>query len=516
MLHSKFSLTPRFLTGVAITSLSVLLLANTAIAAGERPDGEKPYVTANDPWYKAGRAALQERLALQPNTNRAKNVILFVADGMGISTITAARIYDGQSRGETGEENSLSFERFPYAALVKTYNTDSQVPDSAGTASALNTGVKTRIGMIGTPSGVKRDDCAASLMGHPANMGELAKRAGKSVGVVSTSLIVDATPSAVYAHSPDRGWMFDSRIPTEAKEAGCKDIALQMLEFGPEVALGGGRVAFYPTELADPENVENKGGRSDGRDLTSEWTATLGNAAYVWNSEGFDAVDLSKTDHLLGLFEPATMQFEADREQDAGGEPSLTEMTKAALEILSRNDEGYYLMVEGGRVDHAHHGGNAYRALADTQEFAEAVQAAVDMVDLEETLILVTADHSHVFTIAGYPMRGNPILGLVKTLNDDGKPENTLAEDGKPYTTLGYWNGPGAVSGERPDLSDVDTTALDYRQQSIVPTRSETHGGEDVALFATGPWAHLASGVMEQNVIFHIMTHAMGLDETTE
>ena len=517
MLERQFSPLPRLLAGVAAVSITVLLMAGPGTAAGEKSSRETPYVTADDPWYQAGQAALQERLALRPNTNRAKNIILFVADGMGISTITATRIFDGQSRGESGEENVLSFERFPYTALVKTYNSNAQVPDSAGTASALNTGVKTRIGVIGTPAGVRNGDCAASLNGHPANMGELARKAGKSVGVVSTSLIVDATPAAVYAHSPSRGWMFDSRMPDASKAAGCKDIALQMLEFGPEVALGGGRVAFYPAGTASPENSAESGARADGRDLTSEWTSTLENAAYVWNSAGFDAVDLAMTDHLLGLFERATMQYEADRANDAGGEPSLTEMTRAALEILSRNENGYYLMVEGGRVDHAHHAGNAYRALTDTQVFADAVQAAVDMVDLEETLILVTADHSHVFTIAGYPARGNPILGLVKSVDDSGEPEADpeLAEDGKPYTTLGYWNGPGAITGARPDLSDVDTTALDYIQQSIVPTRSETHGGEDVALFATGPWAHLVSGVMEQNVVFHIMAHAMGFDKAT-
>ena len=96
-----------------------------------------------------------ERLASTPPPERARNVILFIGDGMGISTVTAARIYEGQKRGETGEENLLSFEKFPHTALIKTYNTDSQVPDSAGTATAMNAGVKTRIGFIGVGEAVE-------------------------------------------------------------------------------------------------------------------------------------------------------------------------------------------------------------------------------------------------------------------------------------------------------------------------------------------------------------------------
>ena len=129
------------------------------------------------------------------------------------------------------------------------------------------------------------------------------------------------------------------------------------------------------------------------------------------------------------------------------------------------------LMVEGGRIDHAHHGTNAARALEDTDAFDLAVQAALDMTDAEDTLIIVTADHSHTMTLAGYPPRGNPILGKVQYPTG----AFAMAADGKPYTTLGYMNGPGAaVRGKcRPvravraaDLTDTDTSANDYRQQA--------------------------------------------------
>ena len=118
---------------------------------------------------------------------------------------------------------------------------------------------------------------------------------------------------------------------------------------------------------------------------------------------------------------------------------------------------------------------------------------------------MVTADHSHVFTIAGYPRRGNDILGVV-VAPESGSDDPTLAEDGKPYTTLGYANGPGAVTGERP----VPETGVMATQQALVPTGSETHAGEDVALYAQGPGAEKARGVIEQNVIYDIIVNAFG------
>jgi alkaline phosphatase len=166
-------------------------------------------------------------------------------------------------------------------------------------------------------------------------------------------------------------------------------------------------------------------------------------------------------------------------------------------------------MVEAGRVDHAHHEGNAYRALHEAVELSKTVAKIIETVDLSETLVLVTADHSHVFTLAGYPDRGNPILGVVR----DQAGKEVLAKDGKPYTSLGYWAGPGHEEGERSEVDDKITQSSDYLQQAAVPLKKETHGGEDVALFAVGPWAHLVGGMIEQNVIYHYMVHAMGLKE---
>jgi alkaline phosphatase len=271
---------------------------------------------------------------------------------------------------------------------------------------------------------------------------------------------------------------------------------------GLEVALGGGRRHFLPTS--------RQGKRTDGRDLSAEWLAKFSRSKFIENRAELAAVDAASTDHLLGLFNDSHMQYEHDRALQPDGEPSLTEMTLEAIQILSKNSKGYFLMVEAGRIDHAHHDGNAHRALTDTIELSRAVAATLETINLDETLVIVTADHSHVMTFAGYPPRGTPITGKVPATGPDGAPTGELAKarDGFPYTTLGYANGPGA-KGQRTDLTDVDTTDADFLQEATVPLGSETHAGEDVAIYAAGPSAHMVRGVQEQNVIFHIILAAL-------
>ncbi|GAB5348546.1 alkaline phosphatase [Alteriqipengyuania sp. 357] len=435
----------------------------------------------------------------------AKNVILFVGDGMGISTITAARILDGQQKGQQGEENSLSFEEFDNVALVKTYNTDAQVADSAGTASALNTGRKTRIGVINTAPDVPRGDCAASLGHGMETIAEQAHARGKAVGIVSTARLTHATPAAVYGHNPDRNWESDADMPQARQALGCTDFAQQLVAFPFDLALGGGARKFFGT---------GEGGeRSDpAANLPRAWAARTG-GTFVTDAEAMRKAPLDKP--VLGLFSPSHMTYQLDRTAGTS-EPTLTEMTAESIRRLSGDAQGYYLMVEGGRIDHGHHAGKAGYALEETIELARAIQYAVDNTDPDETLILVTADHSHVFTIAGYPKRGNPILGLVHppASGDEDHPgaandEAVIAGDGQPYTTLGYANGPGAVKGARGEPE----TGAQAQQQSLVPLGSETHGGEDVALFGTGPGAQRVRGVIEQNRVYAIMRAAFGWDD---
>lgn len=465
------------------------------------PDGETAAW-----WFRNGAAQAAGRGAMR---GHARNVILFVGDGMSLATVTAARILDGQRKGGPGESNLLSWEDFPFTAFSHTYNTDSQTPDSAGTMSAMATGVKTRAGVISVDQRPRRGECdpgAARL-----TLWELAESAGMATGVVSTARATHATPGATFAHAASRGWENDARMPAAAKAAGCTDIAQQMIETpfgdGPEVLLGGGRANFLPAGMPDPEYPDQAGRRGDGRNLVDAWLARRPGGTYAWNEAQFRAAPTDAP--LLGLFDPAHMHFQHDRGTDPGGEPSLVEMTRTAIEHLSRAPQGYVLLVESARIDHGHHEGNAFRALDETIALSEAVAVARAMTSEQDTLILVTADHSHTMSFAGYPVRGNPILGLVAEEDGEGKVAPALDGNGLPYTTLGYANGPGYVGGKgRPDLTAVDTADPDYKQESIVPLSAESHGGDDVGIWALGPGASAVRGSVEQNTIFHFLLQA--------
>lgn len=505
----------------ATTSLSVFLAA--ACATQAEPQDAIADQSAPDSWYAAGRAALAARKALAPNNSRARNVILFVADGMDPTTVAAARIYDGQTRGEPGEENYLSFETFPYLGMAKTYNTDSQTPDSAGTMTAMTTGAKTKIEIIAVSEAATRGDCASSLGAHLETIFERVEKIGLATGVVTTARLTHATPAAAYAHVPDRNWENDAGLPAGAYETGCRDIASQLIDFPYgdvlEIAMGGGRSNFLPDVEADPEEPNLNGARKDGRNLVDEWRAKSPNHIYVWNEAQFNGLSPDAAPRPLGLFNRSHMEYEADRERDAGGEPSLEAMTRKSIAILSRHTQGYVLVVEGGKVDLAHHAGNAARALHETQEFSEAVAAAREMTSARDTLIIVTADHGHTMSFAGYPERGADILGLATSSRGRDVDDNgfALAADGKPTTTLSYANGPGALfSGQplpngRPLLTAEEVEDLDFKQPAIAPMEDETHGGQDVTVYASGPKAHLIGGVFEQNYIYHVMVDALGL-----
>lgn len=479
-----------------------------------------PAHQSESPWYTAERDAVLAR----DDRRKAKNIVLFLGDGMGISTVTAARIYAGQQQGKPGEEHVLSFEQFPITGLSKTYNVNSQTPDSAGTMSAVVTGVKTNISMFGVDEIAQLDDCAGSRDRELVSLLEIAELAGRSTGVVSTARLTHATPAATFAKTPNRDWESDMHMPEDAVAEGCLDVATQFVTHrqrleeafgagasdGIEVALGGGRRQFFP---------EGAGGeRKDGTDLVARWQAFFPQGSYVENAR---ELKRARSAPLLGLFDDSHMDYAMQRAEPGATQPSLTAMTLKALELLQRDNDGYLLVVEAGRIDHAHHAGNAANALHDTVELADAVAAVAAEVSSEDTLVLVTADHSHVFTMAGYPRRGNPILGKVIPAWSD---EPMLDADGKPYTTLGYMNGRGfrdygdetnadvtyaepPVVG-RQDISDIDTTAPGYHQEALVPSNAETHGGEDVAVYASGPGSGNASGSYEQNRIFHILLNA--------
>jgi alkaline phosphatase len=468
------------------------------------------------------------------SNGRAKNVILFIGDGMGVSTITATRVYS------VGVGGQLVVDQFPFTALSRTYSSDSITADSAPTMTAMMTGFNTNAGVIGLDDTTENRDFNQNGDGRRLwTLLEQAKRHDMHVGVVSTARITHATPAATYAHINNR----DNENAIALQALPGDSTYNTRLGNGIDVLFGGGRQFFVPTTVVDEEG--GAGSRTDGRDLRAAFQAR--GYKYVWNTTGFNALN-RRSVPVLGLFERSHMEYDYDRLTDTGGEPSVTQMTLKAIELLSGGsssrgkDRGYFLMVEGGRIDHAHHEGNAFRALNDTQELDRAIGAAVRAVDLRDTLIIVSADHSHVFNIAGYPLRplhelpypvasyapgfdslaGNGILDVVYDVNPaTGVVTPSTDTNGVPYTALVYGNGPGYRGPVRVDPR-VDTfpgrlgrvpTGPDheaYFQESPVPMGSETHSAEEVAIYAIGPGAELVRGTVKNTHIYRVMAKALG------
>ncbi|OWK12973.1 ALPI, partial [Cervus elaphus hippelaphus] len=353
----------------------------------------------------------------------------------------------------------------------QTYNVDRDVPDSAGTSTAYLCGVKTRMKVIGVSAAARYNQCNTTCGNEVTSVMNRAKKAGKSVGVVTTTRVQHASPAGAYAHTVNRNWYSDAQMSAGAKKEGCQDIATQMVyNMDIDVILGGGRKYMFPEGTPDPEyprNSRQNGIRKDKRNLVQEWQAKHQGAQYVWNRTALlQAANDSSVTHLMGLFEPGDMIYDFYR--DYTMDPSLEEMTEAAVRVLSRNPRGFFLFVEGGRIDHGHHESIAYWALTEAVMFDNAIAKASQLTSEADTLTLVTADHSHVFTFGGYPLRGTSIFV-----------------------------GPS------------------YKQQAAVPLGSETHAGEDVAVFARGPWAHLMHGVQEQTFVAHVMAFAACVEPYT-
>ncbi|XP_033822674.1 alkaline phosphatase, tissue-nonspecific isozyme [Periophthalmus magnuspinnatus] len=466
-------------------------------------------------WNAWAQKTLKNALTLQDlNKKQAKNLILFLGDGMGVPTVTAARILKGQLSGQSGEETVLEMDKFPFLSLAKTYNTNAQVPDSAGTATAYLCGVKANEGTVGVSAAAVRSQCNTTEGNEVTSILKWAKDAGKSVGIVTTTRVNHATPSAAYAHSVDRDWYSDNEMPAEALQAGCKDIARQLFENIPniDVVMGGGRKYMFPKNQSDveyPNIAKHSGTRKDGRNLVQEWIDKMQSKRghYVWNKNQLLSLNPNNVEYLLGLFEPGDLTYDLERNTET--DPSLTEMVEVAIKILKKNPNGFYLLVEGGRIDHGHHEGKAKQALHEAVEMDRAIGRADLLTSIHDTLTVVTADHSHVFNFGGYTTRGNTIFGLAPMVSDI---------DQKPFTSILYGNGPGykIVNGARENVSTIDYQENNYQAQAAVPLSMETHGGEDVAVFAKGPLAHLLHGVHEQNYIPHVMAYAACIGQNRE
>ncbi|SEQ00530.1 alkaline phosphatase [Solimonas aquatica] len=463
---------------------------------------------------------------------KPKNLIFFLGDGYGIVPMTATRIYT------VGESGQLQIDQFPESAFIKTYSNDAQVTDSAPSMSAYMTGYKMNNEVISMSTDTKAADssgkgyvsgadstCPASGNGTPVTtLLELAKAAGRGTAVVTTTRVTHATPAATYAHICHRDG--ENNIAAQLVPGG-SGFNSALLD-GVDVVLGGGWQHFLP-------QGDTKGSsRSDTRNLVDEMKAK--GYSYVSNVTDLQAVPASTTGKLLGLFTKGHMNFDLDR--DPASEPSLSQMTAKAIDIVSKNPKGFFLMVEGGRIDQALHPTLARKALQDGKAFDEAIKTAIDKMktldpELKNTLIVVTADHDHTLVMNGYAALTGAttdthpgILGLMRDYtaaqNTDGSQKDLSTvtpskdADGKPFTTLVFGNGENRIQGNRntqSDLSDDQVFNKDYHQEAAIrmPSGSETHGGGDVFLGAMGLNADTFHGTLENNKVFDLCKAAVGL-----
>jgi alkaline phosphatase len=390
-------------------------------------------------------------------TASAKNVILLIGDGMGFPQLTLARI---DKAGENLSEYTsveLFMDGMEQTGYVSTSSANSLVTDSAPASTAMATGHKTNNGVIG------QDATAIPKKMDGKNLTtilEMAEKAGLSTGLITTTRITHATPAAFYAHVDNR----DNE----------SEIADQLSKSNVEVILGGGLQYFVGKNDTDPTGKEGK--RSDDRNLLADFASQ--DYAIVYNETAFQKVDAKKTEKLLGLFESSHLQYELERSSSKEMEPSLNEMTEKTLAILSKNPKGFFLMVEGGRIDHAGHERNLSKMVADTLAFDEAVKTALNFASQNnDTLVIVTADHE--------------CGGLVL------QPENLAEYEGGVIDPI-FASGTARTPGPRYDF--------------ITEMDEATHTAVDVPIMASGPGSEKVSqGKLDNTQIFEIMKGALGL-----
>ncbi|CAG9123030.1 unnamed protein product [Plutella xylostella] len=479
--------------------------------------------TDNEFWSSLVSRELEEALRVKWNLGTARNVVLFIGDGMGPATVAATRLYRG------GESHRLFYETFPHVGMLKTYNANYMVPDSASTATALFCGVKTNQNTVGVDATVTEGDCASGLRPESRlrSLAVLAQQAGKSTGLVTSMRVTHATPAPLYAHSADRRWECEAVMPAAAVAAGCKDIARQLVEDEPgaslNVIMGGGRQVLVSNSSGSPSDPLDTWGcrRQDGADLIQEYRRRKEERGLryrvVSNNEELESVNFNNTDYLLGIFANGHLQYEHEKDPGPAGMPTLAAMVDAAIRVLRKNEKGFFLMVEGGNIDMAHHRGKAKKAIDESAAMEQAVQVASALVDEEDTLLIVTSDHSHGLQINGFPKRGSSVFGIVKNPNPAYGPD---------YTTLTYGTGgPGAIqysvkvddnnktSVERRDPNLDDTEDFEYEQIAAAAAIEAYHGGDDVAIYARGPYSHLFHNVHEQHYVYHVISYAARLGQ---
>jgi alkaline phosphatase len=477
----------------------------------------------------------------------AKNVILFIGDGMTVANRTAARIL---SKGIVQGKylGHLSFDDFPNTALIGTSSVDSIATDSANSMSAYTTGHKSSVNALGVYA-----SRSVGPLDHPRveTIGELVKRlTRKSVGVVTDAEVEDATPAGVFAHTRHRG-----------EYAAIVD---QFLASGVDVLMGGGSLTFKPqhTPLVLPQtDSDSKKRRTDDRDLIAEFRAKGYTFADTATTLGTAATDPA-TRKLLGLFHEGNLDGALDRHILKQGtvaqfpeQPDLTQMTRDALTVLDRNPNGFFLMVEAGLIDKFSHRLDGDRSIYDTILLSNAVQVAVDWSKAhgDDTLIIVTPDHTHPLSLVGdidENVNADEARDKVGTYAKAGFPSYVPDSDGYPKNTLATRH-LALVYGAHPDYYETYSPKLDgpfdptecvktdpaddqkclayganekyktHPRAQLMPgnlphsTAVGVHAVDDGVLSATGPGASEFRGFMDNTEVFRVMADALGLAPET-
>ena len=476
---------------------------------------------------KAGGSRLQVTWDVYgTGPRRAKNVILFIGDGMTVANRTAARIL---SKGikEGKYFGKLSFDDMPHMALVGTSGVDSIITDSANSMSAYTTGHKTSVNALGVYVSRAKDNLA-----HPKveTITELIKRKTKmAVGIVSDAEVEDATPAGMVAHTRRRA---------------DKDVIAEQLFFSrADVIMGGGSAYFLPQTTPGSK-------RKDTNNLIDLFK--LDSYAFATTDKELKAASSNpKTTKLLGLFHPENMDGALDRHFLKKGtvsqfpeQPDVADMTRSAIEVLSRNPNGFVLMVEAGLIDKFNHPLDWERSVYDTIMLGNAVQVAKDYAAKNnDTLILVMPDHTHGASIVGTvddSKSGPEMRNKVGVYADAGYPNYPPAnKDGYPEKVdvskrlaFFYGNFPDYYETFRPKLDDPFVPAIKASKDGPyvanpaykdvpgavlrignLPQSADTgtHTADDGVATAMGPGSEQVRGFLDNTEIFRVMVDSLGL-----
>ena len=461
-----------------------------------------------------------------PGERKAKNVILFIGDGMSVAHRTAARILSkGIKEGHYGGE--LAIDDMPHMALISTAGTDSVVTDSANSMAAYTTGHKSCANALGVYCAKNKDSLA-----HPRveTLTSIVKRKlNVAVGVVTNTEIEDATPAGMVANTRRR--------------SDFGHIVRMFSDQQPDVIMGGGTPWFLPKSA--------EGSRRDDEVDYIQKFKDLG-YTFVTHDSGMKAAGADpKTRKLLGLFNNGNIDGALDRRILKKGtvgrypdQPDLVDMVKTSLGILSKKREGFVLMVESGRIDKYTHALDWERAVYDTIMLDNAVKAAKDWAKKRnnDTLIIVVPDHTHPISIIGTVDDNRPGTRLrdkIGTYAEAGFPNYPAPDaDGYPGTVdvsrrlaLTFGAFPDhCTSGKpflnehfKPTVADADGKtqianetfcapgATRYQGNLPVTAASGVHSGDDGILTAMGPGAERFKGHLENTRVFRYIAQALGL-----